>query len=282
VETETLSFTEDLCPKDIVTQLLEIAKAHDALDEIGGATSWRWQEGIISRMPKTKTVSKVLRKAYCSEDPIVWFQETEGSLRKFIKNNFLSGYRDYSDFEPADIYDTLFIILTRNTRGVSFEELVLNFSVLKFLKNNKNEDDYSFFMNQNTAVELYGAWATRKVSHLISLLGMEKNSDGFYSGNIHTQFVNEKIEIFKLEIQSLRFRVVGGGSKVDMFRSNFVDLSYEEMIDLEWMIIDFHKKFKSKIDKITSDRSRRKESLEPRIFSFIANTLPINGMGELS
>jgi hypothetical protein len=280
VETETLSFAEDLCPKDIVTQLLEIAKAHDALDEIGGATSWRWQEGIISRMPKTKTVIKVLKKAFGTDNPVTWYNNTNGSLKRFIQNNMLSGYKDLSTFEPKDIYETLFIILIQNGRGANFDELVVNLAVLKFLKLNSCEDENFFQVDKELALKIYGEWAKKEVSNLILNLNLKENEDGDYTSRSDIHFTSERMVIHRMEIQALRFKVVGGGSKVDMWRSTFTELTFDEMIHMEWMILDFYDKFRKELAMIRAKEGRSKSNRTPRVFSFTTTTLPHEGLGE--
>ncbi|MEC7277348.1 MAG: hypothetical protein VXV96_13600 [Bdellovibrionota bacterium] len=279
METETLSFAEDLCPKDIVTQLLEIAKAHDALDEIGGATSWRWQEGIISRMPKTKTVIKVLKKAFDSDNPVTWYNNTNGSLKRFIQNNMLSGFKDLSTLEPKDIYETLFVILVQNARGANFDELVVNLAVLKFLKLNSCEDEDSFYVDKELALKIYGEWAVKEVSNLIIKLNLTKNEDGNYISNQDVQFTSEKMLIHRMEIQALRFKVVGASSKVDMWRALFTDLSFDEMIHMEWMILDFYENFKVELNKVRTKEGRSQCDRIPRVFSFTTTTLPLEGLG---
>ncbi len=280
METETLSFAEDLCPKDIVTQLLEIAKAHDALDEIGGATSWRWQEGIISRMPKTKTVIKVLKKAFGTDNPVTWYNNTNGSLKRFIQNNMLSGYKDLSTFEPKDIYETLFIILIQNGRGANFDELVVNLAVLKFLKLNSCEDENFFQVDKELALKIYGEWAKKEVSNLILNLNLKENEDGDYTSRSDIHFTSERMVIHRMEIQALRFKVVGGGSKVDMWRSTFTELTFDEMIHMEWMILDFYDKFRKELAMIRAKEGRSKSNRTPRVFSFTTTTLPHEGLGE--
>lgn len=280
METETLSFAEDLCPKDIVTQLLEIAKAHDALDEIGGATSWRWQEGIISRMPKTKTVVKVLKKAFDSDNPVTWYNNTNGSLKRFIQNNMLSGYKDLSTFEPKDIYETLFIILIQNGRGANFDELVVNLAVLKFLKLNSCEDENFFQVDKELALKIYGEWAKKEVSDLILNFNLKENENGDYTSRYDVQFTSERMVIHRMEIQALRFKVVGGGSKVDMWRSTFTELTFDEMIHMEWMILDFYDNFRKELARIRAKEGRSKSNRTPRVFSFTTTTLPHEGLGE--
>ncbi len=281
METETLSFAEDLCPKDIVTQLLEIAKAHDALDEIGGATSWRWQEGIISRMPKTKTVAKVLRKAYCSEDPIVWFNKTSGPLKAFIRNSMIGGKRELSSFEPRDIYDSLFMVLIVNGRGSSFDELVTNLAKFKFIKNNSLEDKISFKFDLNLAIEIYGEWAKNKVDELINLYQPKKDGFGFYHVEGNIQFLSENYFFHQLEIHKLRISEVGASSETDMWRFENVALSDSEMIYIEKKILEFKEELDQDIAGFNKLKNRDHKKIMPRMISFTLNTIPVNEFGGL-
>jgi len=115
-------------PQSIVEQLLEIAKTHDAMDVIGGSTSWRWQEGLITRMPKIKTVTAILTKAFNSENPNVWIEETSGHLKQYL----MSAY-SVKDLHPIlvdnieDMFEVLFVYSLTDGRGSTYDELFFKF-----------------------------------------------------------------------------------------------------------------------------------------------------------
>ena len=131
-----IQYSHDPCPKGIVNQLLEIAKENDAMNEIGGATGWRWQEGIISRMPKKKTVARILTKAFKSSNPEIWLKNVEGDLKVFVKNAFNLTYEIVNNYEPKDIYEALLIISTHDGRGIKYDELVFRIAYINFCKKN--------------------------------------------------------------------------------------------------------------------------------------------------
>ncbi len=279
METETLSFAEDLCPKDIVTQLLEIAKAHDALDEIGGATSWRWQEGIISRMPKTKTVSKVLRKAFRSEEPREWYAKCSGDLQVFIKNTFMSDSRELDNFEPKDIYDAYCAFIISTGMGISFLELVNALCDLRFVKSNVEDDDFAFVLNHEVASSLYGEWAAKKVSDFLKIQDLKKGKDGLYRAPNYLHFCSDRLAEYLREIEALRFRVVGKTSVVDMYKSHFVALTDEEMIHIEKMFIKFNKELAEELKKIGLNTNRSNRDLLPRMLNMTTTTYPLRDFG---
>ncbi len=282
METQTIAQPEETCPKDIVQQLLDIAKSHDALDEIGGATSWRWQEGIISRMPKTKTVAKILRKAYGTEDPYLWYQKTSGSLKVFIKNSLIVDGRVLDNFEPQDLYEAFLMFSVSNDRGCSFSEMVQSICDLRFIKANLKDDDLFMDLNHELAFETYGKWATKKVSDFIEASNVQKNNLDLYATSYDPQFVSDKMSDYMRELQGLRFQVVGKTSVFDMWRNNYVSLLDDEMIHIEKMYIKFNQEVLKEIEKLKSNPNRDEKLGTPRLLSITATSHPFFNIGGMA
>ena len=257
--------TSDPCPKGIVNQLLEIAKENDAMNEIGGATGWRWQEGIISRMPKKQTVAKVLKKAYGTNDPELWSENTTGDLKRFIKNSFGLSGQELILKSPRDVYETLFLVSLTDAGLISFEELVYRMSDLKFYKEIDivNSKDY-FEINDELVLSLNKAWAEKKVTNCIDKFEPEVKDGLYFIGGKKT-FSDSVFINFYQEIMQIRHKKVHASSIYDMWRTYQVNLTDREMIDLEYKLIDVYEDFvkNSKKSEILKDDTSR-----TRMFSF--------------
>lgn len=271
METQPISHIEDTCPKDIVQQLLDIAKSHDALDEIGGATSWRWQEGIISRMPKTKTVAKVLRKAYNSDDPYVWVDNVDGPLRSFILRTFKIKNQTYTKIEPKDIYEAAILLSLIDSRGFRFEEMITRLSFLKYAKNNDAEE-YFVDTDYSLVCRLHEKWATKTLNSFLEKYNIP-NIDGYFLIGDSVDYTSPEMFKYQSEITYLRNKVVEGNSHFDYFGTHTVALSDEEMIYFERKIISFQKELLEEFKKCSTN-SKELEASKTRLFSFTAISMP--------
>jgi hypothetical protein len=276
VETQ-IQYSHDPCPKGIVNQLLEIAKENDAMSEIGGATGWRWQEGIISRMPKTKTVAKILKKAYGTDDPCEWLPHINGDLKVFVKNAFNLS-RKYSTLSPKDIYEALLIISTHDGRGVTFDELVFRLAYLHFCKNNDYSDEHFIQVDEELILKVSEGWAIKKAKDLLDKFEIKANSDNYYVNEGRTSF-SDDLNKYIQEITKYRLGSVGANSHFDMWRSTFVGLSDQEMVELEYKVIEYKKQLLEEIRSRQSRDFREKSLQKTRVFNFTCITLP-NQSGE--
>lgn len=266
--------TSDPCPKGIVNQLLEIAKENDAMNEIGGATGWRWQEGIISRMPKKHTVAKILKKAYGTDNPSVWLNLTSGDLKMFIKNAFNLGAKVSRDYKILNIYEALIIISTHDANGITFDELVFRLSYLRFCKTSEFDNEHFIAIDETLILSLYKPWAMNKAKELIQKFNFELDEQGYYSSKVDVYFTDTNLHFFQLEIFRYRLKAVGGNSNFDMWRTNYVALSDDEMIEVEYKMIEYQKlllkEIKSSRERNLADRSLRKT----RVFNMSCISLP--------
>lgn len=271
METQTIAEFET-SPKGIVEQLLDIAEKYDCMSEIGNATSWRWKEGIITRMPKIKTVAKILRAAYNTEDPHVWYRESSGDLKKYIKNSFELSYNNITYFEPKDIYEAMCFISISDGKGILFEELVNRLCVLKFSKGmdlNEDSQDYDFdYINK-----VHSKWAVRVAEDFLSNFGVSTNEEGYYSLGVDTTNSTESLVFFINEINSLQAKLLKFCSHFDMWRYITVSLTDQEMIELELELLSVYKRFMSKSNSMTSFEGRDKSQMRTRVFSFSAISL---------
>ena len=262
----------DPCPKGIVSQLLDIAKANDATSEIGGATGWRWQEGIISRMPKVNTVAKVLRKAYGTNDPNVWVENCSGDLRKFLQNIYALEGKVLTNFEPQNLFEAVCYTSLVDGRGVTKEELSYRLSFIKYAQSYE-DDGYFIDIDEKLVLKLHFEWANSTVEKFLNKYEISCDNDGFYSipsDNINS---NEKLTRYQVEIGQLRHKLVGSNSRVDMWRNFTVALNDKEMIEVELKLLEYYKNLVSEIKKRTSSGFRCPSDQATRIFSISSVTL---------
>jgi hypothetical protein len=275
VETQTIAEIET-SPQGIVEQLLEIAKEHDCIGEVGNATLWRWKEGLITCMPKTKTVARLLTAAFKSDKPIDWFKNTSGELRKYIKNNF--GLQDFNKLLEGDfiddIYDSLLIVLLTSGEGRSFDELVYSFCFTRYAS---SLDPMEFYQkpDEEYVLNTYSTWASKKVLHCLEKMP-HKVEQGLYKVE-GTNYITSEAHLSNVNyLMALRHRVVGYNSHFDMWRYTYVDLSNEEHIELEKEMIEIYSKFMKKAlekRKLESKFGRVKTSTT-RIYGFTAVSIP--------
>lgn len=281
METQELSnSSNDLCPKGIVEQLLEIADKYDCISEIGNATAWRWREGIISRMPKKNTVARILNKAFNTDSPSAWLRETNGDLNFYIKNSFNID-RDSDKIitsELDDIYEMIFGISAGDGKGISFDELVYKIAYFKFCKNQDSGSDYFADFDESLVLKVNGKWAEKKALEIIKKFNIEVSEDGRYRTEGGT-FSSESANDFTSEIIQARLKATSGRSEVDMWRNVNAALSDEEMIELELMYIDFQNKILGKIEEMQDRKIRDLATLRTRMFRTNCITLP-NNAGE--
>ena len=267
-------------PQSIVEQLLEIAKTHDAMDVIGGSTSWRWQEGLITRMPKTKTVAAILTKAFNSDDPNVWLNRIgSGELLGFLRTTFktrITSNIDYGEY-IQDIYDSLFIMLAMKENGVLHSEVLYNFSYFKYASSFDNSE-YFETPSESALYTMYGKWAISKLETIInkcSTYKLEddrlKIEDSQITSELHTQNI--------LEISRLRNKMIGFNSKHDMWRTAYVDLTDEEHIFLERQMLDYYKNLLDDLKTFSKSNFQNKKT---RTFSVSSFTLPQGTMEGMS
>lgn len=274
-----IQYSHDPCPKGIVNQLLEIAKENDAMNEIGGATGWRWQEGIISRMPKKKTVARILTRAFKSDEPEVWFKNTEGDLKKLIKNNFKVSSINLINYHPKDIYEVLVILSTHDGRGVTFEELVFRLSYIYFCKNNELEPSTFILLDEELMTSINKEWAVSKANFLLDKFSLTKNENGYYSKPGPHSFKSPSFSKFTNEINQFRLKAVGCNSNFDMWKFYFAALTDDEMIEIEYKIIEFYEALKKDLVRKSQQEFRDPNQLKTRLFRFSCSSLP-NSPGE--
>jgi len=264
-------------PQSIVEQLLEIAKTHDAMDVIGGSTSWRWQEGLITRMPKTKTVAAILTKAFKSDDPKVWLGETKDDLKRFIITAFQIPNLKVGSIKVSNIYEALIIMSVTDGRGSSFDDLVYKSAVLKYACLYKDEDEHFINIDNTYVVQMHEKWATGLVENLIRKFNIPQNEEGlYYLGDGHS-FSDEDFLRYRHEISLLRHRFVGNNSTVDMWRDFYIQLSDDDMINIEYKLLEYYKELVTNVqDKYKANEYIGKRTTL-RYFSLSSITLPSKG-----
>lgn len=275
VETLEISANEP-CPRGIVGQLLEIAKENDAMSEIGGATSWRWQEGIISRMPKTKTVAKILTKAFGTDNPHTWLSKTEGDLKYFIKYNF--GLENWDKFLNGnfvrDLYDSLFVIMAGSGKGTSHEELIHSFSYFKFAEGFIEDSDYSVNPQREELIGLYGDWANKKLENVLENVFHEV-VDGKFKIPKCSFVASEKHLANVKKINELRLKTIGFNSHFDMWRFFNLDLTDDHHIELERELIKLYDKFLKKSLEVSEKSTlQATQNTVTRVYMFDVITIP--------
>ena len=178
-------------PQAIVEQLLDIAKNNDAMDVIGGSTSWRWQEGLITRMPKTKTVAAILTKAFNSEDPNVWLENIDGVLNRYVSSAFKVDILNLKNLSVDDLYEALILMCVSDGNGETFENLVFKLCVFKFADMYKDDDEHFINFDSDLAVKINREWATLKLSKTIKKYRVEKDLLGRYTIGANYHFSDE-------------------------------------------------------------------------------------------
>tara|TARA_Y100000780_G_scaffold232562_1_gene266354 strand:+ start:66444 stop:67283 length:840 start_codon:yes stop_codon:yes gene_type:complete len=267
-------------PQAIVEQLLDIAKNNDAMDVIGGSTSWRWQEGLITRMPKTKTVAAILTKAFNSEDPNVWINQIgNGELLDFLKGTFKARITTNIDLGEyiQDIYDSLFIMLAMKKSGVLHSEVLYNFSYFKYASSFENTE-YFEIPTESALFTMYGKWAVSKLESILNKCPTYKLEgdrlrieESQITSELHTQNI--------LEISKLRNKMIGFNSKHDMWRTAYIDLTDEEHIYLERQMLDYYKNLLEDLKTFSKSSFQHKKT---RAFSISSFTLPQGKMEGMS
>lgn len=274
METQEINAVEP-CPQGIVSQLLEIAKEHDAMSEIGGATSWRWQEGIITRMPKTKTVAKILTKAFDSSEPNIWFENTSGSLNKFIKKNFAvcDKFVNTIDKEIGDVYEAFFVSSIM-ANGISEDEAIFGLCYLKYARGLEDESEFYPDLDEDLVLELNSKWASDKLSKLIRKF-KPFELEGKYLIREESLITSESYVRYFQEYSSLRSKMVGFNSNFDMWRIFTTALTDEEHILFEKKFIQFFNTFTEDIRNLR--KSGQGSDIKKRAFSFSCLTMPTRG-----
>lgn len=272
------TYTNDPCPKGIVNQLLEIAKENDAMSEIGGATGWRWQEGIISRMPKTKTVARILKKAYGTDDASEWLKHVSGDLKAFVKNAFGVYSGLVSNYNPKDIYEAVFILSTHDGRGATFCELVFKLAYVNYCKSNDFSDEHFIEIDENLILKINERWATEKAKYLIDKFDIPEDENGFFLNPGYHNFTGQ-LNQYTQELTKLRLNAVGGNSNFDMWRTTFAGLSDEEMIEVEYKVIEYQKELLREIEERQKRKFRDPALQKTRVFKMTCVSIP-NQPGE--
>ncbi|CAM9960235.1 unnamed protein product, partial [Chrysoparadoxa australica] len=262
-------------PRGIVGQLLEIAKENDAMSEIGGATSWRWQEGIISRMPKTKTVAKILTKAFETSEPNIWYEKTTGDLSSFIKKNFsvCDNFIGTINKEINDVYEAYFLSSIMAS-GVTEEEAIYGLCYLKYARSLEEESEFYPEVEFSVVKSLHGNWAEQKLRDLVRKFKPFKVDDKFLVKD-ETLITSESYVRYFLELSALRNKMVGFNSHFDMWRIFTTALSDEEHIMFERKFMSFFNSFTEEIRKLRNENVQ--VNIKKRTFSFSCLTLPTIG-----
>lgn len=265
--------TEHSCAKSIAAELYNVAKANNALDAVGGSTSWRWQEGLISRMPKASTVAAVLTKSFGTEDFNVWFEKAPNSLKPFIENTFqIKSGRELVKIDSIkDIYDSLVISMLTCGEGTSRDDLILNLCLVKYSKNLDQEDSYSE-PSESVLLNLYSDWAKAKLDNILKKISYKKDYDLLSISKKRVNITSEIHSNNMLELSRLRLSVVGYTSESDMIRSNWYELTDEQHFDIERKMLSLQ----NDIDKYIRQNYNNNctnEALKKRIYNYTAITL---------
>ena len=269
-------------PQSIVEQLLEIAKTHDAMDVIGGSTSWRWQEGLITRMPKTKTVAAILTKAFKSDDPRLWVKNTKDELRNYLMCIYsLDEMNNIFAEQFDDKYEFLFYYSLADNRGATFDELVFKLALFKYAEVFRNDLVYFEDLEEEIVLSVNGEWAKAKVNNLLKKFNPSIDDYGYLSlGAGYTLTVNEQCTRYLRELEILRLRIVGYNSHFDMWKHFAIALTDREMICLERKMKDFFDDFRNNIDKhVLPIDIEEEKTRKTRFFTLSSFSIP-NSPGE--
>ncbi len=261
--------------QSIVSQLVDIAKTNNAMDVIGTSTGWRWQEGLISRMPKTRTVAAILTKAFSSENPMDWIRKVPDDLKWFIKANILKNkdWDDITSFEVDDIYETYFLTSWFGDQSLR-EEVVFGFCYFRYAKTIDNSIEEYVNPSSEKILSLFQGWAETKYDECVlkyDLGEVQRNSEGSWY-----QFINtESFTRYTAELAILRNKVVGFSSIFDMWKSSFFRVTDEEHIKIELEIKAFYDDLRSRYN--SNKKTNQEISTKLRTYSFSAITLPSVG-----
>jgi hypothetical protein len=266
-------------PKYIAQELYNLARDNDALDAVGASTSWRWQEGVISRMPKAATVAAVLTKAFGTEDPKVWHTKVGANLKGYVSSTFKIDLNRklIMGIGVSDIYDSMFIIAlsANHTVGATKEDLIYKLCFLKYAVALDEEDIFEL-PDDEKILEVYGKWATNKLKSLLSKFECQFENDYYKISDVSIQLESEKHTQNVMELIKLRSRVVGFNSIYDMWKVNWFAMTDEQFIEVERKIIKFHNELLFYMENIISSNTHDK-NIKMRFVSLVSNTLPTRG-----
>jgi len=275
--------TDDItnCPRGVAAELAAIAIDHDVIDTIGRATSWRWREGVISRMPKAATIARILSKSFKSDDPKVWHEKVGENLKPFVAQTFgIDTNRVFESGETInDIYDSLVAILIISNKATR-EELIYNLCFFKYASSLDEDDEVYELPAAESILGAYKIWATIKLEKIL-LKNRYVLKDGYYeyvtNGCDSIQISSEKHARNILKINSLRSRIVGYNSYFDLWRASHFELTDEQHVQIEKKIINFSKELDSFIkDEFVLDDVKIKNA-KKRLYSFSAISLATEG-----
>jgi len=232
--------------QNIVSQLVDIAKANNAMDVIGTSTSWRWQEGLISRMPKTRTVAAILSKAFKTDDPRLWLSHLPKDLQWFVNTNILK----FSDFERTtfpevrDVYEAYFLT-SRLSGTTSQDEILFGLCYFKFASSLEESIDFYESPDLNEVMSVYGSWAKKKYDSCFlkfePTIKEKKDSPSTYNFISSESYTRKKSELM-----ILRNKIVGFNSIHDMWNSISFRVTDEQHIDIEKEMKAFFNSLKDK------------------------------------
>jgi hypothetical protein len=274
---DQMSTTEHSCPKGIAAELYNVAKANDALDAIGGSTSWRWQEGLISRMPKASTVAAVLTKAFDSNEPSVWYKKVDKNLATFIAKTFgiETNNKLFTGDIINDIYESAVLISISSGNGSLRSDLIYQLSFYKY-SSSLDDDDDSYYEepDQMLILSMYGMWAERKLDKILAKFMFSKDGDYYTFMSENASVSSEKHARNCLELVRLRSRVVGGTSVHDMWRNHWYNLSDTQHIEIEKKMIKFFHEIDTFIRHNYDNSCKSDKTLKPRLYSYNAMMMP--------
>lgn len=268
--------TEHSCAKSIAAELYNVAKANDALGAIGGSTSWRWQEGLISRMPKASTVAAVLTKAFNSDDPNIWCKSVDSNLRDFIVKTFgiQTNNTLFSSDIINDIYESAVFISISSGDGSRRDDLVYQLSFYKYSSSLDDDDSYYEEPDKMVVLSMYGSWAERKLDKILDKFSFSKNGEYYTFMNENISVSSERHARNCLELVKLRSRVVGATSVHDMWRNHWYNLSDSQHIEIEKKMIKFFHEVDTYIRQNYNNSCRSDKTLKPRLYSYNAMMMP--------
>ena len=259
--------------QNIVSQLVDIAKANNAMDVIGNSTSWRWQEGLISRMPKTRTVAAILTKAFRSEDPRDWIPKVPESIQWFIKANILKDdfYDSIVSVEVEDVFEAYFLTIW-SCGGACKDEIIFGFCYFKFAQTIDCKIEQYDTPEFNEVRALYGSWALKKFDECTSkfdISGHERDD----KSKPHSLFFNtESFTRKTAELAILRNKIVGFNSIYDMWRTTSFRVTDSEHIQIELEIKAFYEQLREKY--ALKENCSLDEPDAMRTYSFSATSFP--------
>ena len=279
METLDVASLEESCPKGLVSELLELAKKHDALNTIKDSTLWRWQEGLITRMPKTKTVVKILREVFRTEDPLVWIENTSGELQSYLKRSCNLGQKISANYRVENIYEALTVISLHDNVGFHLNQLIYRIAFIKYCMSIEGEDEDLLRVEESKILNIYGDWAKTQAKKILLKFGLKPNKDGVYKGESGVYFTDENITYYQQQIIQYRIKFTGKSSNFDMWRTVFFALNNEEMIEFEYKVLDYYQKLLQELKEKENLPNRDMKSMKTRFLSVNCISLP-NQPGE--